>query len=82
VASPADTDPASQDRRELGVCLDIAGDMQLGQGFYPRDVQDDGIWMGRVAALRLPRPEAEFTLPLAAIAQSWVRPVDAKGGAA
>jgi hypothetical protein len=53
---PADTDPASEDRRELGVCLGDSGPLQLGQGFYPRSPSDDGVWMGKAAALRLERP--------------------------
>ncbi|HUW80217.1 MAG TPA: Hint domain-containing protein, partial [Acidocella sp.] len=83
VACPADTDPESEDRRELGVCLRPNPGMRLGQGFYANDSQDEGVWMGRVATLRLDRPEQEVTLPLAAIVQSWVRPtVDAKSGTA
>lgn len=83
VACPADTDPESEDRRELGVCLRPNPGMRLGQGFYPNDIQDEGVWMGRVATLQLDRPEQEVTLPLAAIVESWVRPtVDAKSGTA
>ncbi|GLR66284.1 hypothetical protein GCM10010909_09640 [Acidocella aquatica] len=82
VSSPADTDPACEDRRELGVCLDLVAGMELGQGFYPRGAQDDGVWTGRAATLNLPRAAADFTLPLAAIAQSWVKPVDAKAAPA
>ena len=55
-ASPADTDPDSEDRRELGVCLEETDRVQLGQGFYPRSPGDDGVWMGKAAALRLERP--------------------------
>jgi hypothetical protein len=73
VACPADTDPDSEDRRELGVCLDQIGGIRLGAGFYPRAPADDGHWMGRVAALHLDAPAMEVTLPLAAIVQSWVR---------
>ncbi len=82
VSSPADTDPACEDRRELGVCLALAAGVELGQGFHPRGAQDDGVWMGRAATLNLPRAAADFTLPLAAIAQSWVKPVDAKAAPA
>ncbi len=78
VATPADTDPACEDRRELGVCLALKSGMEPGQGFYPRGARDEGIWMGRAATLRLPRAAAAFTLPLAAISQSWLKPVDAK----
>jgi len=73
VACPADTDPESEDRRELGVCLERAAGIRLGEGFYPRAAADDGHWMGRVAALHLDAPAMEVTLPLAAIVQTWVR---------
>ncbi len=82
-ACPADTDPQSEDRRELGVCLGETDRLALGQGFYPRSPSDDGVWMGRTATLRLKRPAAALALPLAAIVQSWVRPaIDAgpRGG--
>jgi hypothetical protein len=73
-ACPADTDPDSEDRRELGICLDEPRRAHLGEGFYPRDPGDDGIWMGRQASLHLHTAAKRFTLPVAAIVQSWVRP--------
>ncbi len=75
-ACPADTDPASEDRRELGVCLECPGGVRLGQGFFPRAAADAGHWMGAVATLALDLPADELVLPLAAVVQSWVRPVD------
>ncbi len=77
--SPADTDPDSEDRRELGVCVEEIGGVRLGEGFYPRSAGDDCVWMGKAGALFLERPETTLTLALAAIAQSWVKPaVDAR----
>jgi hypothetical protein len=73
-ACPADTDPHSQDRRELGVCLAPVEDILLGPGFYPRAPADIGVWMGRSAALRLRMPAARLSLPLAAVMQSWRTP--------
>jgi Hint domain len=84
IASPADTDPDSQDRRELGVCLAGMGGVRLGAGWHVRAAGDAGIWMGARAELALPRACADISLPLAAVAQSWRRraqswrrPVDA-----
>lgn len=79
IACPADTDPDSEDRRELGICLDEPRFARLGEGFYPRDLRDEGLWMGRQASLHLHAPAETFTLPLAAIVQSWVRPVSSRG---
>jgi hypothetical protein len=76
---PADTDPESEDRRELGICL---GEMQgtgLGAGWHTRAPGDIGSWMGARAELGLARGRRVIELPLAAIAQSWgSRPVDAR----
>lgn len=77
-ATPADTDPESEDRRELGVCLGAVQGVQLGAGWQARAAGDAGTWMGARAALAWPRARATISLPLAAIAQSWHRhPVDA-----
>ncbi len=76
VASPADTNPQSEDRRELGICLSAAGGIRFNAGFYPRGPGDAGNWAGKVAALALDKPSAEVSLPLAAIVQSWVKPLD------
>ncbi|OYV25879.1 MAG: hypothetical protein B7X08_03970, partial [Acidocella sp. 20-63-7] len=81
-ACPAETDPACEDWRELGVCLAPRQMLALGAGFYPRAAADAGVWMGKTAALRLARAQREVTLVLAAVAQSWTRPVvDARTGA-
>jgi hypothetical protein len=78
-ACPADTDPVSEDRRELGVCLGEARGVRLGEGWLPRGAGDAGLWMGARAELVLARPAREFTLPLVAIAPSWRRnTVDAR----
>ncbi len=78
-AAPADTDPESEDRRALGVCLGTVQGVQLGVGWQARAVGDAGTWMGACAALAWPRARAKISLPLAAIAQSWHRqPVDAR----
>ncbi len=73
-ASPADTDPFSEDRRELGVCLAEAGQVQLGAGWLPRAPHDNGIWMGAQAGLHMSAPADGLTLTLAAIVQTWVPP--------
>jgi hypothetical protein len=84
-ASPADTDPESEDRRELGVCLARAvagagGKPALGQGWLSRAATDKGVWMGRRSELVFAAPAETFTLTLAAIVQSWLPPVDLRGG--
>ncbi len=73
-ASPADTDPFSEDRRELGVCLGDSGIAELGDGWLPRAPHDTGIWMGAQAGLLIPPGSEGLTLTLAAIIQSWVPP--------
>lgn len=73
-ASPADTDPFSEDRRALGVCLGDSGIAELGDGWLPRAPHDTGIWMGAQAGLVLPPGSEGLTLTLAAIIQSWVPP--------
>jgi hypothetical protein len=78
-ACPADTDPDSEDRRELGVCLAGMPGVRLGAGWQARAAGDEGHWMGARADLVLPRAHAKISLPLAAVAQSWgCRPVDAR----
>ena len=74
-AAPADTDPDSADRRELGICLGEMRGVRLGAGWQPRAAGDEGVWMGRKAELRLTRARREILLPLAAVAQTWVRPM-------
>ncbi len=84
-ASPADTDPESEDRRELGVCLARAetgsvGKPALGEGWLSRAATDKGVWMGRRSALAFAAPAETLTLTLAAIVQSWLPPVDLRSG--
>ena len=78
-ACPADTDPDSADRRELGICLGAMAGVRLGAGWHERAAADAGSWMGARAALTLHRAQSELALPLAAVAQSWAPPpVDAR----
>ena len=71
--TPADADPDSEDRRELGLCLGDAPGLLLGQGWLPRAVGDAGIWMGRQAEIGLHRARRQVRLPVAAVPQSWLR---------
>lgn len=73
-ACPADTDPESQDRRELGICLGEMQGVRLGAGWQSRAAADAGIWMGARAELVFRRPRRKILLPLAAISPSWQRP--------
>jgi hypothetical protein len=73
-AAPADTDPESEDRRRLGVCLRDAGGAALGRGWLPRAPADAGIWMGASAELLLPPGMGALTLDLAAVVHSWRAP--------
>jgi hypothetical protein len=72
-ACPADTDPDSEDQRELGICLGRMPGVSLRHGWQARAAGDAGTWMGARAALGFARPRREINLPLAAIAQSWHR---------
>jgi hypothetical protein len=79
-AAPADTDPDSEDRRELGICLAEMQGVKLGEGWQPRAPGDEGVWMGRMAELRLVRARGEILLPIVAVAQRWMKPpVDVQG---
>ncbi len=74
-ASPADTDPDSEDRRQLAICLAAApGAARLGQGWLARGALDEGYWMAGAAALLLDRPQKTVTLDLAGIVQRWRMP--------
>jgi hypothetical protein len=73
--SPAETDPDSEDRRVLGICLAAASDgVATGAGWLPRANTDKGTWMPAMAELLLTGGFAEVTLDLAAIAQTWRAP--------
>jgi hypothetical protein len=76
-AAPADTDPDSDDRRELGICLRPprqAERLRLGAGWYKQAAGDAGIWMSGSGELHLPPGTTALTLHLAAVAQSWRAP--------
>jgi len=82
-AAPADTDPDSEDRRILGICLEqifaanraLPLGPHLGPGWHRRARDDNGIWMGGAGALRdLPPGLGAITLALSAIVQSWLPP--------
>ena len=94
-AAPAETDPESDDRRELSVCssrpqavvADAAGQRTklrrpgLGAGWYSRAAGDAGIWMGGCGEILLPPGALELRLSLIAVARRWRRPVDLDGQA-
>lgn len=82
-ACPSDTNPGSEDQRELGVCLAALPGVRLGDGWHARAAGDAGRWMGRTARLHLDPPVTRLDLPLAAIMQRWARvEVDAKPSSA
>ncbi len=70
---PADTDPGSEDRRELGVCLGAMRGVRFGAGWQVPAAGDAGTWMSARAELGFTRARREISLPLAAVAQSWRR---------
>ncbi len=76
-AAPADTDPDSDDRRELAICLRPprqAEQLRLGAGWYQKAPGDAGIWMSGSGELHIAPGTTALTLHLAAIAQSWRAP--------
>ena len=89
-AAPAETDPESDDRRELSICSSrpqavvagAAGESTklrrpgLGAGWYSKAAGDAGIWMGGCGEILLPPGALELRLPLIAVARRWRRPVD------
>ncbi len=79
-ASPADTDPDSEDRRDLAICLHSARagrrHIRLGSGWHERAASDQGVWMGAAAQLLLPPAAETLVLTMAAIIQTWRPPVD------
>ena len=70
-ACPADTNPDSGDRRELGICLGAMRGVELRAGWQARAAGDAGSWMGARAELGFTRARREISLPLAAVARSW-----------
>ena len=78
-AAPAETDPDSEDWRELSLCLGDMPGVSFGSGWQPCAPGDGGTWMGARAELRLSRARQRILLPLAAVSCRWVRPaVDAR----
>jgi hypothetical protein len=77
-APPADTDPDSDDRRELGICLrpPRGKQLRLGAGWYDKAAGDAGLWMGAGGELFVPPGMTALTLHLAAVAQRWQPPAD------
>ncbi|MGE4482892.1 Hint domain-containing protein [Acidocella sp.] len=73
-AVPADTDPDSEDRRELGLCLGDVPGLRLGQGWLPPGLEDEGVWMAGRADLSYSRPRRQIRLPIAAVPRSWLHP--------
>lgn len=75
----SDTDPASEDRRALGLC---AGTLRAdgrkianwaGQGWHPRAPGDRGLWSTNCAELTLPRAATSISLELLGSVPRWVR---------
>jgi hypothetical protein len=78
-AVPAETDPDSDDRRELALCLRqpraTSHRLQLGPGWYPKAPGDAGIWMSGAGEIFFAPVAMELTLNLLAVARSWQLPV-------
>ncbi len=76
---PAYTDPASEDRRCLGICTGgvVANGVRLpawhGAGWYSPDEGDRGMWSGGTAELVFARPARRITLDLVGSVPRWVR---------
>jgi len=75
----SDTDPASEDRRALGLC---AGKLRAdgrtitdwaGQGWHPRAPGDRGLWSTDRAELTLKHAASTISLELLGSVPSWVR---------
>ena len=79
VSRPAYTDPASEDRRRLGICAAAleADGVRLpvwhGAGWYRPDEGDRGMWSGGTAELLLGRPARRISLDLVGSVPRWVR---------
>ncbi len=74
-ASPAETDPDSEDRRQLGVCLSrVSPGVTRGAGWQPQSGADEGNWMTGGAELLLAENLPSATIELAAVVQSWRPP--------
>jgi hypothetical protein len=74
-AAPAETDPDSEDRRQLAVCIGgFPDDVRLGDGWYDKARGDAGIWMGAGAELGFAGARTDLTLEVAGVIRSWVAP--------
>ncbi|HTQ70056.1 MAG TPA: Hint domain-containing protein, partial [Acidocella sp.] len=62
-SAPAETDPDSEDWRELSLCLGDMPGVSFGPGWQPRADGDTGIWMGPQAELRFSRARRRILLP-------------------
>ncbi len=69
-ATPADTDPDSEDRRRIAICLDDAGGGDFGAGWLPRAAGDSGVWMGSSGEILISE-RFDITLGIAAVIRSW-----------
>jgi hypothetical protein len=74
-ATPADTDPDSEDRREIAICLDEAGDAAFGAGWLPRAAGDSGLWMGSSGEILITRERFDITLGITAVVRTWRLPL-------
>ncbi|HEX7389449.1 MAG TPA: Hint domain-containing protein, partial [Acidiphilium sp.] len=78
-AVPAETDPASGDRRRLGVCLGrVRADGRLavaepGAGWHERASGDRGRWSMESAELLLPRPVLRVSVEILGSVPRWRR---------
>jgi hypothetical protein len=79
-ATPAETDPDSDDRRELALCLAPPRNrrLRLGSGWHPRASGDAGIWMGARGEILIIQgvTAPALTLTFRDIAPRWRQPVD------
>jgi hypothetical protein len=74
-AAPAETDPDSEDRRQLAICISgFPDDVRPGDGWYNKARGDAGIWMGAGAALGFAGARTDLTLEVAGVIRSWVAP--------
>ncbi len=78
-ATPADTDPNSEDRRTIAICLDDSGGAALGAGWLPRAAGDRGFWMGSSGEILITCERFDITLGIAAVVRSWRPPGWAHG---
>ncbi len=73
-AAPAETDPESEDRRQLGICVAGISAGALGAGWLAPASGDAGVWMGGAGEILLAPGLTDLTLSLAAVVRSWAPP--------